>query len=84
MASSPGAPANNYTRLCAWRLALEASDSPEPAMVVPPAKLALVNKAVLAACDALDGITDGPLTDPRKCHFDPSTLLCRGGDEDNA
>ena len=39
-----------------------------------------LNKAVLAACDALDGVTDGLLTDPHQCHFDPATLLCRGGD----
>ena len=78
-----GAPASNYTRLCAWRLALEAAIFKDSAKVVPPAKATMLNKAVLAACDALDGITDGFLTDPRKCHFDPSTLLCREGTVDN-
>src|SRR6185436_16547404 len=61
-----GAPASNYTRLCAWRLALEAAIFKDSAKVVPPAKATMLNKAVLAACDALDGITDGFLTDPRK------------------
>ena len=78
-----GAPANNFTRLCAWRLALESAVFKDPAKVLPPAKTALLNKAVLAACDALDGIQDGILTDPRKCHFDPSTLLCRGSATEN-
>jgi feruloyl esterase len=78
-----GAPANNYTRLCAWRLALEAAVLKDPARVVPPAKAALLNRAVLAACDSLDGVKDGLLTDPRQCHFDPSTLLCRGSEGDN-
>jgi len=78
-----GAPASNYTRLCAWRLALEAAVVKDPAKVVPPAKATLLNNAVLAACDALDGIKDGLLTDPRNCHFDLSTLLCRGGAGDN-
>lgn len=78
-----GAPANNFTRLCAWRLALEAAVSRDSAKIVPSAKATLLNKAVLAACDALDGIKDGLLTDPRKCHFDPSTLLCRGPAGDN-
>jgi len=78
-----GAPANNQTHLCAWRLAGEARILQEPASVVPPAKLALVNRAVLAACDALDGVADGLLTDPRQCHFDPERLLCRGGGGDD-
>jgi feruloyl esterase len=78
-----GAPAINYTRLCAWRLALEAFVLKDAARVVPPAKAAMLNQAVLTACDALDGVKDGLLADPRKCHFDPSTLLCRGGDREN-
>jgi feruloyl esterase len=77
-----GAPANNQTHLCAWRIAVEARILQDPAMVVPPSKLALVNRAVMSACDALDGVTDGLLTDPRSCRFDPSTLLCRGGPTD--
>jgi hypothetical protein len=78
-----GAPANNQTQLCAWRIAVEAKILQSPASVVPPAKLALLNRAVLAACDAIDGVTDGLLTDPQQCQFDPETLLCRGDDRDN-
>src|SRR5262245_15863006 len=73
-----GAPANNQTQLCAWRIGVEAKILQEPASVVPREKLALVNRAVLAACDALDGVTDGLLTDPHQCRFDPASLLCRG------
>lgn len=40
-------------------------------------KLALLNTAVLAKCDALDGIADGVLEDPRKCRFDPAELQCK-------
>ena len=43
----------------------------------------MLNRAVLAACDTLDGIKDGLLSDPSKCRFDPSTLLCRDADNDN-
>jgi feruloyl esterase len=78
-----GAPANNQTQLCAWRLAAESKVLQEPASVVPPAKLTLVNTAVLGACDALDGVTDGLLTDPQQCQFDAATLLCRGDDGNN-
>ena len=78
-----GAPANNQTQLCAWRIAVEARVLQSPASVVPRAKLTFLNRAVLAACDALDGVTDGLLTDPHQCQFDPATLLCHGADRDN-
>jgi feruloyl esterase len=35
---------------------------------------------VLAACDALDGVKDGVLEDPTRCHFDPGVLACKGAD----
>lgn len=78
-----GAPANDQTDLSAWRIAVEAKVLQNPASVVSPAKLGVVNRAVLAACDAIDGVTDGLLTDPRQCHFDPATLLCRGAEQDD-
>ena len=43
------------------------------------ATLALINQAVLAACDKLDGVADGVLDDPRACSFQPSSLLCQAG-----
>ena len=75
-----GAPAVNLTRLSAWRLAVEANILRGGASTVPQAKLFLVNRASLAACDALDGVTDDILSDPTRCRFDPSVLLCRGAE----
>jgi hypothetical protein len=37
---------------------------------VTPAKLALVADKVMAKCDAIDGLKDGLIDDPRKCAFD--------------
>jgi Tannase and feruloyl esterase len=36
----------------------------------------LLHDAVIEACDALDGVKDGQIDDPRLCHFDPRTLTC--------
>lgn len=38
---------------------------------ITPAKMALVADRVMAQCDAIDGLKDGLIDDPRKCHFDP-------------
>jgi feruloyl esterase len=44
------------------------------------AKLAAVDAAQLAACDALDGIADGVIGRPFDCPFDPESLRCTQGD----
>jgi feruloyl esterase len=38
---------------------------------VTPAKLTLLADKVMAKCDAVDGLKDGLIDDPRKCAFDP-------------
>jgi feruloyl esterase len=51
-----------------------------PERVLPPEKLDVVSKAVLASCDERDGLADGLIGDPRHCGFDPKPLLCKAGD----
>jgi feruloyl esterase len=75
-----GAPANYQTHLHAWDLAVSVPVLKDPASAVPAAKLRLVNEAVIKACDARDGVTDGILNDPRKCSFDVASLQCKAGD----
>ncbi len=41
-----------------------------------PDNIALLDSSVLAECDGLDGVVDGLIQDPRKCNFDPTTILC--------
>ncbi len=53
------------------------------ASFIPQAKFALIHKAVLAACDAKDGVQDGVLEDPATCGFDPKELECKGADSDD-
>ena len=50
---------------------------------LPPEKLALLHAAVMAACDALDGVKDGVLEDPTRCGFDPGDLKCKPGEAVN-
>jgi len=78
-----GAPANNQLRLGAWRINLDTTIRKDSRRIVPRAKMLLLNRSVLTACDELDGVKDGLLSDPTACHFDPSTLLCRDGDGEN-
>jgi feruloyl esterase len=77
-----GAPANNQTRMHAWDLSVSAPVLRDPAAAMPPAKLAVLNRAVLKACDGQDGVKDGFLNEPRACKFDPSVLQCKGADAD--
>ncbi len=46
-----------------------------------PAAVATLHKAVLAACDGLDGVKDGIIMDPRACHFRVASLRCADGAE---
>ena len=78
-----GAPANYQTHLHAWDLSVTVPVLKDPAAVVSAAKATALNKAVIAACDANDGVKDGLLNNPRQCKFDPSTLLCKAGDADS-
>jgi feruloyl esterase len=78
-----GDPGNNRTHLIAgflwsWEAIHKDTDTP-----LPVAKLPMITKAVMAACDAIDGLADGIIDDPRRCKFDPGTLLCKGGDSAN-
>jgi feruloyl esterase len=40
----------------------------------------MIHDAVLRACDTLDGLKDGVLEDPTRCHFDPKELECPDAD----
>jgi feruloyl esterase len=44
-----------------------------------PAKTATLAGAVRAACDGLDGLADGVVSNAAACSFDPATLRCAGG-----
>ena len=41
--------------------------------------VAILHKAVMDKCDALDGVKDGVISDPRRCIFEPKTIQCKTG-----
>jgi hypothetical protein len=64
-----GAPAIHWDRFQAgqiWYQTVMYQDNGAP---VSTAKEQLATRAAVNACDALDGVVDGVLTDPRQCHY---------------
>jgi len=74
-----GAPAYHWTGLFTdfvWN----AQALAQPGAAIPAAKAPVIAKAVLAQCDALDGVADGLLSDPRRCQVDLQNLSCTGNE----
>src|SRR4029453_2376238 len=40
----------------------------------------MIHRAVVNACDAVEGKSDGPIDDPRRSRFDFKTIECKGED----
>ena len=75
-----GAPALNFTVQNSFHhgwLAKVNTGADGKALLTWPDAEAL-HGAVLKACDGLDGLVDGQITDPRACHFNPATIQCPG------
>jgi feruloyl esterase len=73
-----GAPANNWVALLSADMWMSVAELETPASTIPNEKLPAIHAAALQACDSLDGLQDGLIADPTRCHFDPSVLLCNG------
>ena len=74
-----GAPVHNMVHLNVSQVALQVEMLRNPSRLVPPEKRTLFANAVVAACDARDGVKDGIVSEPRACKFDPSVLACKEG-----
>jgi feruloyl esterase len=75
-----GATAANASRLHGTQVWVAQQAHRDEASLIPANKYAAIHEAVLKACDALDGVTDRVLENPRQCKFDPAVLLCKEGD----
>jgi feruloyl esterase len=75
-----GAPGNNRTHSCAGDVYRSYLINRSPENTIPREKLPAIQQAAINACDADDGLVDGVIGDPLRCHFDPATMLCQGAD----
>ncbi len=75
-----GATAVNASRLHGTQVWSAQQAHRDDASLIPMNKYAAIHDAALKACDALDGVTDRVIDNPRQCRFDPSILLCKEGD----
>ena len=72
-----GAPAADFTGIGAQFIKDVRAQFPDPKNLTPllsPETMQAVAAQVLNTCDALDGVKDGVMEDPRQCKVDVSTL----------
>lgn len=75
-----GAPAIYGSHQSAGQLWIWNATHQDEASFLPREKLEVLHRAVLQACDAHDGVTDGVLENPTSCAFDPGVVECEAGD----
>ncbi len=78
-----GAPAMNFvtqnTFYHGWNARTNTGADGKPILTAD--KLPILHQAIVAKCDAGDGLKDGIISDPIACHFDPSVTLCKPGQD---
>ena len=77
-----GAPAAAWTRFM-LSFVWNAQALIRPSAHIPPAKLAVLEQAIVAACDRRDGVPDGVVVAPDACRFDPHTRICKSAESDD-
>jgi feruloyl esterase len=75
-----GAPGLDWTGRAAQAVYAAGALQRDEASRIPASKREVIHQAVLATCDARDGVEDGIVDSPERCAFDPGALLCRGQD----
>jgi feruloyl esterase len=73
-----GAPGLDWTGRAAQATRVaKVLETAEAARLLQPQRQ-LLHRAVVDACDALDGLKDGLIANPQRCTFDPGILQCSG------
>jgi feruloyl esterase len=71
-----GAPANYHTRLQVATVWPQWVNKDIAGNTLTSQKMAAATTAAINACDALDGVPDGLLADPRRCKFSAKANIC--------
>lgn len=83
IAGDPGNNRSNLNLAFLWNYLSNHPHGDDQHPIVSTEKLLLVNRAVVASCDRLDGVADGVINEPHRCHFDLQSLRCPNGDAPN-
>jgi feruloyl esterase len=79
-----GDPVSDFTgALLSLNWKMQAIQATDTSNLISLDKLYVIGNAVLEQCDAIDGLKDGLIEDPRKCNFDPVSIQCKHGDGPN-
>ncbi|HEY7837382.1 MAG TPA: tannase/feruloyl esterase family alpha/beta hydrolase [Terriglobales bacterium] len=75
LAGDPGNDRVNLNTAFLWAYVV---DHRVPGQEITGDQLQLLQAAAVRACDRDDGVADGIISEPLRCHFDPATLVCKG------
>jgi feruloyl esterase len=78
-----GAPAHNVLRRETRRFWTAKLAEAEPAGNLGEPEIALLAKSAVERCDPQDGVTDGIISDPERCDYDPKMVQCKRGETAN-
>ena len=79
-----GAPAHNFVRLNTRGTVVAQMSLKDPAGDLSAAQTKLIAEAALKRCDPEDGLTDGLISDPMQCDFDPKQLECKADEHSDS
>ncbi len=77
-----GDPAINFGKVSIWQGASYVATHREPDASIPSEMLPVIYKHYMEKCDALDGVKDGVINDPRLCKIDFTPMQCAKGKTD--
>ena len=72
-----GAPGLDWTSRAAQAVRVEKTLEKNEVARLLRSERELLHRAVIDACDELDGLKDGLISDPERCTFDPAVLKCK-------